>query len=48
MSNAYPFVAAGQPGGVLRIAEPLLARVLRHQFNRYGRLKGVLEEGRSS
>jgi carbon monoxide dehydrogenase subunit G len=38
------FVAQGQPAGVLRIAEPLLARVLRRQFSGYyDRLKGVLE-----
>jgi ligand-binding SRPBCC domain-containing protein len=38
------FVAEGQPGGVLRIAEPLLARALRRQFvGYYGRLKGRLE-----
>jgi len=38
------FVAEGQPGGVLRIVEPLLARVLRRQFRGYyERLKGILE-----
>jgi carbon monoxide dehydrogenase subunit G len=38
------FVAKGRPAGVLRIAEPLLARVLRRQFSGYfQRLKGVLE-----
>ena len=38
------FVAEGRPGGVLRIAEPLLARVLRRQFSGYyERLKNVLD-----
>jgi uncharacterized membrane protein len=38
------FVAEGRPAGVLRIAEPLLARVLRRQFSGYyQRLKSVLE-----
>lgn len=38
------FVAQGQPGGALRLAEPLLARVLKRQFGGYyERLKDVLE-----
>jgi uncharacterized protein YndB with AHSA1/START domain len=38
------FVAEGQPGGGLRLAEPLLAAALRRQFRRYyERLKEVLE-----
>jgi carbon monoxide dehydrogenase subunit G len=38
------FVAQGQPGGVLRFAEPLLARVLKRQFSGYyERLKDQLE-----
>jgi uncharacterized protein YndB with AHSA1/START domain len=38
------FVARGQPGGRLRLAEPLLARVLKRQFSGYyERLKALLE-----
>ena len=38
------FVAEGQPGGVMRLAEPLLARALERQFRRYfAQLKDVLE-----
>jgi hypothetical protein len=38
------FVAQGQPGGPLRLAEPLFARVLKRQFGGYyERLKAVLE-----
>lgn len=38
------FVAAGQPGGVFRFAEPLLARMLRRQFSGYyARLQALLE-----
>ena len=38
------FVAQGQPGGALRLAEPLFARVLKRQFSGYyERLKAVLE-----
>jgi len=38
------FVAQGQPGGALRLAEPLLRRVLRRQFESYyRRLTEVLE-----
>jgi uncharacterized membrane protein len=40
------FVAHSQPGGALRLAEPLLARVLKRQFSGYyERLKDVLESG---
>ena len=38
------FVAAGSPRGALRLAEPLLRRVLARQFRSYyERLKQVLE-----
>jgi uncharacterized protein YndB with AHSA1/START domain len=38
------FVAEGQPVGMLRLAEPILARVLKRQFSGYyARLKDVLE-----
>jgi hypothetical protein len=38
------FVAQGQPGGALRLAEPLLRLVLRRQFEGYyRRLTEVLE-----
>jgi carbon monoxide dehydrogenase subunit G len=38
------FAAQGQPGGPLRVAEPLLARVLKRQFSSYyDRLTAVLE-----
>jgi hypothetical protein len=38
------FVAEGQPGGLLRLAEPVLTRVLKRQFGGYyERLKAVLE-----
>jgi carbon monoxide dehydrogenase subunit G len=41
------FVAEGQLGGALRLAESLLARGLRRQFKGYYvRLKDVLESGR--
>jgi hypothetical protein len=38
------FVAEGQPGGPLRLFQPLLARALRRQFaSYYVRLKKILE-----
>jgi hypothetical protein len=38
------FVAAGQPTGAMRLAQPLLSRVLDRQFrDYYRRLKQVLE-----
>jgi hypothetical protein len=38
------FVAQGQPGGALRLAESVLARVLRRQFTGYyKRLTEILE-----
>jgi uncharacterized protein YndB with AHSA1/START domain len=38
------FVAEGQPRGVMRLAQPLLARTLERQFRRYfARLKQVME-----
>jgi hypothetical protein len=41
------FVAQGQPAGLLRLAEPLLARVLKRQFvGYYERLKALLESRR--
>jgi carbon monoxide dehydrogenase subunit G len=40
------FVAHGELGGALRLAEPILARALRRQFARdYARLKEALEAG---
>jgi hypothetical protein len=42
------FVAEGQVGRVLRLAEPILARVLRRQFAAdYRRLEAALESGRA-
>lgn len=41
------FVAEGQPQGLARIAEPLLARAVKRQFRRaFDRLKDVMETGR--
>jgi uncharacterized protein YndB with AHSA1/START domain len=40
------FVAHGELGGAVRLAEPILARALRRQFARdYARLKEALEAG---
>jgi hypothetical protein len=38
------FVGEGRPGGVMRLAQPLLARVLERQFRgSFARLKAVME-----
>jgi uncharacterized protein YndB with AHSA1/START domain len=43
------FTASGQPGGPMRLFEPLLARVLRRQFEAdYGRLRQTLEDEQTS